>query len=93
MNLNKFQKRLEEAINDETAYKIVMEMVKEANPLVAVIGIHGILKKIRNSSSSEFGICNLILKRYKGNMIMVRRKSSLCDQKIYLLNEEKMGQK
>jgi len=88
MNLDKFQRGLEKAVNDETVYKIVQEMTRKVNPIVAVIGIHGILKKIRNGSNAEYGICNLTIKRHNDNMVMVKRNLTLCDQKLYFLEEE-----
>jgi len=90
MKCDKFEQGLTEAINDETAYKIVMQMVKDSNPIVAVIGVHGILKKIRAGSNAEYGLCNLCIKRHNDNKVMVKRNGSLCDLKLYFLNAKEL---
>jgi len=74
----KFQKKMDEAINDELAYDIVMRHVEGANGLVAVSGLHQILRKMRNNEYSEdvteIGYCNLKLKRVDDDVEVIVKK-------------------
>ena len=62
----KLQKKLDEAVADDLAVDVVMQHITSANGLVAVIGVHQILQKMRNgkyTEEHEIGYCNLTMRR------------------------------
>lgn len=74
----KFQKEMNEAINDDLAVKIAMRHITKANGLVAVYGLHKILERMRNNEYTrvnKIGYCNLQLQRaYKQVIVTPKGK-------------------
>ena len=69
----KIQKKMDEAISDDLACDIVMKHVTGANGLVAVIGVHQILQKMRNGKYTEehkIGYCNLEMQRQDDDVVI-----------------------
>lgn len=71
----KLQKKMEEAINDELAYKIVIRHIRDANGLVAVIGVHQIIEKMRTGKytiKDQIGYCNMELRKGHNNTVQIK---------------------
>lgn len=71
----KLQKKIDEAINDELAYTIVMKHVSGANGLVAAIGVHQILEKMRKGEYTKehtIGYCNMTLRKGLDNVVLIK---------------------
>jgi len=71
----KLQKKIDEAINDELAYTIVMKHVVGANGLVAAIGVHQILEKMRKGEYTKdytIGYCNMTLRKGLDDMVLIK---------------------
>ena len=71
----KLQKKIDQAINDKLAYTIVMKHVIGANGLVAAIGVHQILEKMRNGEYTmqhTIGYCNMELRKGHDNAVLIK---------------------
>lgn len=69
----KLQKKMDEAVSDDLAVDIVMRHITGANGLVAVIGVHQILQKMRDNKYTEehkIGYCNLEMRRLEDDVVI-----------------------
>lgn len=70
----KLQKKMDEAINDDLACNIVLKHVTGANGLVAVIGVHQILEKMRKGEytiKEQIGYCNMEMRKGHNNTVQI----------------------
>lgn len=88
MDSSLFQEKLNESVNDDLAYKIVMQQIQCDNGIVAIFGVHEILKKMRAGSFAKYSYCNLWLQRKDDNVRIIDRKTR--KQKTFELDLERV---
>lgn len=80
----KLQKKMDEAISDDLACDIVMKHIRGANGLIAAMGVHQILEKMRNNKYTEeheIGYCNIKLRRRVDDVVVtIPDKNGLTHQ-------------